>query len=118
MKKIGLLLVVFVISCTTLFAQNPQRAERKTPAEQAQQMAKEYNLTEQQTKDLEAFYQKQSTKRQVRVTDQKEAKENQRAEIEKQRAASDQELKKIIGDENFKKYEANRKAKQANRKRK
>ena len=83
-----------------------QQRALKTPTERAAEMQKEYNLTSQQTKDLIAFYEKQDKQRAEMRSDVNQKRED----IQKQREANQQELKKILGEDNYNKMIAKRQA--------
>ena len=123
MKKLSFLSIALMLTCGLLFAQQPQNPQeqgrfgqgqqmnRQTPAERAQQMAKEYNLSAQQTTDLTNYFTKQDAQRaemmkQMQANGGQQNMEANREQMQKVREANQQELKTILGDDNYAKYSA------------
>ncbi|MDR1653292.1 MAG: hypothetical protein LBS01_06555 [Prevotellaceae bacterium] len=132
MRKIAVLVMtLFVFAVANTFAQQQieksegtaqvsrSRFAVKTPQERATELQKEYNLSQQQVNSLIAYYKKQDEQRAARrsaARDNRQAQREQaqsdrdmkRTEIEKARQADEQELKTILGEENYSKYVSKR----------
>jgi len=119
MKKIAILTISLMFVGGISFAQAPaqlrtvpaqnenmQVHQKKTPEERAAQMSKDYNLTEQQTADLTAYFQKKQEQRDEMMKNA----QGKREEMSKNQEANDQELQRILGDENYKKFTEQRNA--------
>ncbi|MDR2824843.1 MAG: hypothetical protein LBB41_06570 [Prevotellaceae bacterium] len=124
MKKIAVLAITFIFAGVTTFAQQqmqkPERDQQNvrahsekaiTPEERVAQMKKDYNLTDKQVNDLIAYYKKQHEQRTAHWKSMQENKQQNREEMDemrlqmqKAREADEQELHKILGDENYKRY--------------
>ena len=79
--------------------------KRFTAEERADRMAKELNLTDKERSEVAAMYKKQDEEFEKRREERQKQAEANRAERAVVCQAQDAELKMIIGEENFKKYE-------------
>jgi|GEM_PF-2568506 len=121
MKKIAVLAMSLIFVGTAAFAQEkaqrvqdanaaniPNREKthqmQMSPEQRAEQMKKDYNLTEKQTADLTAFFKKQQEQRAEMMKNGQADRQNRQAEMQKMHDANQQELQKILGDENYKKF--------------
>ncbi|MCL2597191.1 MAG: hypothetical protein FWD66_05950 [Paludibacter sp.] len=113
MKKIAILAISLMFVGGGAFAQTPttprivppqgknmQVHQKKTPEERAEQMKKDYNLTDQQTSELTEFFKKQQEQR----AEQMKNAQNKREEMGNNKKENEQVLQKILGDENYKKF--------------
>lgn len=76
-----------------------------TPQARAERLAKQLDLTADQTAQVKALYEKQDAERQKRQGDVQKTREEMRAQFETERKAQDTELEKIIGPEKMKKLQ-------------
>ena len=114
MKKFVLAALAMVFS-VTLFAQAPQRGERREfkPEEMATRMAdgmkKELNLNDEQYKSVYNLYLKRGEEMKARrekgQQPQQGDREARREEMKKQQEAMNAELKKVLTKEQYTKYE-------------
>lgn len=124
MKKIILAAFALVFSMS-IFAQQPQRGERREfkPEEmatfQADRMKKDLDLNEEQYKAFYNFYLKRSEemkKERAKFQEgQQMDREALRAEMVKRQEAQNAEFKKILTEEQYKKYEELQKKEQERR---
>ena len=124
MKKIILAAFALVFSMS-IFAQQPQRGERREfkPEEmatlQADRMKKDLDLNEEQYKALYNFYLKRGEEMKKERAKFQEGqqidREALRAEMAKRQEAQNAELKKILTEEQYKKYEELQKKEQERR---
>ncbi|MFT3754232.1 MAG: hypothetical protein QM800_15610 [Paludibacter sp.] len=123
MKKQGILVMAFAsIFSLAISAQDqtpPQGGQRgqgqemrqggnrpqMTPQMRAERLAKQLDLTTDQTAQVKALYEKQDADRQKRQGDVQKTREEMRAQFENERKAQDTELEKIIGPEKMKKLQ-------------
>ncbi len=116
MKKIMMLALATVLSCSTLLAQdNAHTKEKKTPAEKAkmsvQRLDKHLNLTPEQEAKIEAINLEMYTKmEEFKGADTKGKKENNERKTVK--TDSQQKLKAVLTTEQWAKYQELRKGKQ------
>ena len=90
---------------------NGPREMRFTPAQRAERMAKQLDLTADQKAQLEKLFEKQDAQRAEQMSkaqDQKANREEMRAQREKEMQANDAELEKIIGKEKMDQWKATR----------
>lgn len=120
MKKYGMLVMAFAFSLA-VSAQDqmpPQGGQRgqgqemrqgnrpqMTPQMRAERMAKQLDLTADQTAQVKALYEKQDAERQKKQGEVQKTREEMRAQFETERKAQDTELEKIIGPEKMKKLQ-------------
>ena len=126
MKKFVLAALAMVFS-VTLFAQAPQRGERREfkPEEMATRMAdgmkKELNLNDEQYKSVYNLYLKRGEEMKARrekgQQPQQGDREARREEMKKQQEAMNAELKKVLTKEQYTKYEEMLKKQQLQRQR-
>lgn len=124
MKKI-LFAAIALIFSVNLFAQAPQRGERREfkPEEMATRMAdgmkKELSLNDEQYKSVYNLYLKRGEEMKARRAKEQQGqqvdREARRAEMQKQQAALNAELKKILTAEQYTKYEEMQKKQQQRR---
>ena len=128
MKKFGILALIALFTMSiSVSAQdatqqkkndngkNGPREMRWTPAQRAEQMAKQLNLTDEQKAQVEKLFEKQDAQRaeqmskaQAQRDKQQVNREEMRAQREKQMQANDAELEKIIGKEKMDQWKAAR----------
>lgn len=114
MKKIIFAAIALFFS-VTMFAQAPQRGERREfkPEEMATRMAdnmkKELDLNDEQYKSVYDLYLKRGKEMKARYNKGQEGKQvdrdTRREEMKKQQEAMNSELKKILTSEQYAKYE-------------
>ncbi|MBQ2969117.1 MAG: DUF4890 domain-containing protein [Bacteroidaceae bacterium] len=124
MKKF-LFAAVALIFSASLFAQAPQRGERREfkPEEmatrQADGMKKELGLNDEQYKSVYDLYLKRGEEMKARrdkaQQGQQVDRETRRAEMQKQQQAMNAELKKVLTPEQYTKYEEMQKKQQQKR---
>lgn len=122
MKKHGFIVMAFAaIFSLAVSAQDqtpPQGAQREqgpemrqgnrpqmTPQARAERLAKQLDLTPDQTTQVKALYEKQNAERQKKQGDVQKTREEMRSQFEAERKAQDTELEKIIGPEKMKKLQ-------------
>lgn len=99
MKKYFLMLLVSVFCFGSVInAQRPQ-GQRMNPKERAEAMAKELDLTKEQTEQVVKLFEEQAEKRKNSQSDSSESREDRRARFEKEQKTFMGELEKIIGKE-------------------
>lgn len=112
MRKVVLLFSVFVFlfSCNS----NSQRrgpGERMTPEERAdrmvEQMSSELQLTDQQQKELKAWFITSSKDQEKSFAKNKKNREAMREEMKKHREEQNLQLKKILTEEQYRLYQEN-----------
>ncbi|MDR3652404.1 MAG: hypothetical protein P4L34_05460 [Paludibacter sp.] len=124
MKKYGMLaLATILMFSMTVMAQNsnpPQRpngergkfkqAERimVSPEKRAERIAKELGLTDAQKADVQALFEKQFEKRHLEMEKVEKMREEMKTKMLAERKANDEDLAKIIGQENFQKLQSMR----------
>ena len=119
MKKIVVLAISLLFVGSAAFAQEPTQArtipqqregaqvrQQKTPEQRAEQMKKDYNLTEEQTAELTAYFKRQQEQR----AEMMKKAQNAREEMGKVQDVNEKELQKILGEENYKKFTEQRAA--------
>ena len=113
MKKVffSMLIALFVFGMTAEAQNNggsQQRQganrEKMTPQKRAEQMAKQLDLTAQQTQKVQKLFEEQDAKRKERTSDSSVSREDRRSAMEKERKDFDEKLEKIIGKEKMEKY--------------
>ena len=87
----------------------PDNGPMITPEKRADKMAKELGLNDSQKTQVQALFEKQAADRHQQA---EKMKEEMKAKFEAQRKANDEALTSIIGQENFKKLQAQREANQ------
>jgi periplasmic protein CpxP/Spy len=111
MKKV-LLFAIVAIMAIGVNAQNqpprdgngPGMGMRATPKERAALLAKQLELTDDQTAQLEELFTKQDKARQEMMSQNQDNREAMREKFMEQRKADDATLEKILGKEKFQKY--------------
>lgn len=113
MKKFLLLAVAAIFAfCVSAQNQPPRNGNgeghgqgpRLTAKERAERLAKQLELTTDQTAQLEQFYVKQDKTREEMRAKGEGDREAMREKFEKQRKADDAELETILGKEKFQKF--------------
>jgi hypothetical protein len=125
MKKYGMLVIAFAfIFSLSVSAQDqmpPQGGQRgqrpemrqgdrpqMTPQVRAERLAKQLDLTADQTAKVQALYEKQDAERQKKQGNVQKTQEEMKAQFDAERKTQDEELTKIIGTEKFQKLQAMR----------
>jgi hypothetical protein len=124
MKKIGLILLMAVfaasmsVSAQQRVAPRGERGQRQemrekaathvTPQARAERMAKELELTDAEKAKVQELFEKQDAKRLKHQAEAGKKREEFRKKFEAERKAQDAELEKIIGKEKFQKHETMR----------
>lgn len=102
-KYFSMVLVAMFCFCLAGNAQERQgqrsQGPRMEPKEQAEAMAKELDLTEEQTAQVQKLFEEQAEKRKESRADSSESREDRRARFEKERQAFSEKLEKVIGKE-------------------
>lgn len=114
MKKIIFLaMTLFMVSAVTSQAQERQQREKMTPEQQAtrtvEQLNKELTLTEKQQTDLKKWYTDSYTQRAKNMEKNRDNREAMRETMKKDQEATQAQLKKVLTEEQFKKYQENEK---------
>lgn len=111
-KQILSLVVALLIGTTVCIAQNrPQGQQRKVDREKrVEKMITDLGLNEKQAKDFKAALEE------MRPAKQKLGERPSREEMQKKRAEVEAKIKKILTDEQYKKYQDMRKKENENRK--
>jgi Spy/CpxP family protein refolding chaperone len=131
MKKM-FLAIVMLVGMTTWAQEKEGRSperEKLSPEQrvdlQVKRMTKDLNLNEKQISDVRALITKESEKREAKKAEMKEKREMKvkgrkeaKAYIEKERAAADAEMKKILTPEQYAKWDKIREERKANMKEK
>lgn len=106
MKKIGLLLTALLMVCGVAMAQGPRGDRNRDPKQRAEQMTeqmtKDYSLTDDQKEKVKALNLDMSQKMSEISGDDREARQAKMQEI---RQGYNKELKGVLTDEQYKKYE-------------
>jgi len=76
-----------------------------TPQMRAERLAKQLDLTADQTSMVKGMYEKQDAERQKKQGDVQKTREEMRAQFDAERKTQDEELTKIIGTEKMKKLQ-------------
>lgn len=115
MKKI--LFLTATLALFLAFSANAQQRgpraprEKATPEQQAtrlvERMTQELKLTEQQQKDLKIWYTASFTQRNEIMQKNREDHQKLRQEMQKQREATEAQLKKVLTDAQYKAYQEN-----------
>ena len=115
MKKVffSILIMLFAFGLT-MEAQRPQRLgtpsrKEMTPEKRAEQMAKQLELTAEQTQQVQKLFEERDAKRKERIADSSISREERQEIMQKERKDFDEKLEKIIGKEKMEKYDALRK---------
>lgn len=114
MKKIIFLAttLLMVLAFTTQ-AQERQQRERLIPEQQAtrtvEQLNKELTLTEKQQTDLKKWYTDSYTQRAKNMEKNRDNREAMRETMKKDRESTEAQLKKVLTEDQFKKYQENEK---------
>lgn len=82
--------------------------EKITPEKRAEFMAKELELSDVEKAKVQALFEKQDAKIKQQMEEVRKLKEEQKAKIEANRKAQEDELIKIIGDEKFRQLQSKR----------
>lgn len=114
MKKIIFLATtLFMVLAFTVQAQDRQPREKLTPEQQAtrtvERLNKELTLTDKQQADLKKFYTESFTQRAKTMEKNRDNREAMRETMKKDREATEAQLKKVLTEEQFKKYQENEK---------
>jgi len=80
-----------------------------TPEKRAEQMAKQLELTAEQTQQVQKLFEERDAKRKERIADSSISREERQEIMQKERKDFDEKLEKIIGKEKMEKYDALRK---------
>jgi len=120
MKKILFLAAtLFTFLAFSVNAQQRGPRERQTPEQQATRMVtrlnEELKLTEAQQKELQTWFTNSFKKREETFQKNRENREAMRTQMQKDRAATDAQLKKILTEEQYKTYKANEEKRQKER---
>lgn len=102
MKKILLFAIVAFLAIGASAQNGP--GMRSTPKERAAALAKQVELTEEQTAQVEELFTKQDKARQEMMNQAQGDPQSMREKFMEQRKADDAALEKIIGKEKFQKY--------------
>lgn len=117
MKKILFLTTTFVMLLALgVSAQQRGPRERMTPEQQAERrvefLNKELKLTEAQQKELKTWFTESVKKREEAFQKNRDNREGMRAQMEKDREATDAQLKKVLTAEQYKTYRTNEEKRQ------
>lgn len=120
MKKILLLTTtLFMFVAFHVNAQQRGPRERMTPEQQATRMAtrlnEELKLTDAQQKDLTTWFTETFKKREETFKKNREDREAIRTQMQKEREATDAQLKKTLTADQYKTYKANEEKRQKER---
>ena len=120
MKKILFLATAFMMFlAVNVNAQQRGPREKMTPEQQATRMVERLNtelkLTDQQQTDLKTWFTESFKKRNEAFQNNKENREDMRAQMQKDREATDAQLKKVLTAEQYKTYKANEEKRQKER---
>lgn len=120
MKKILFLATAFLMFlAVSVNAQQRGPREKMTPEQQATRMVERLNtelkLTDQQQTDLKTWFAESFKKRSEAFQKNKENREDMRAQMQKDREATDAQLKKILTAEQYKTYKTNEEKRQKER---
>lgn len=106
MKKIGLLMAVLLMTCGMAMAQGPRGERNMDPKERAQkmteQMVKDYSLTETQKEKVHTLNLEMSESMSKITGNDREAR---RTKMQTIREDYNKNLKKVLTEEQYKKYE-------------
>lgn len=124
MKKIvffATTFLMFLAFAVSAQEQQPKQVrERATPADQATRMVgrlnKELTLTEKQQTDLKKWYTDFYTKREESMKKNKGDREAMMASMKKDQETTQAELKKVLTENQYKKFQVNEKKRQDERK--
>lgn len=108
MKKVKVLslCMVVMLSSASLFAQTPQSPQKDRSQVRSERMISDLNLNEKQAKELKEIENSFSTKMKADRENAKADREKMRQEMTKMRTEKDAQIKKILTDEQYQKYQS------------
>lgn len=123
MKKILFLATtLFMFLALGVNAQQRGPREKMTPEQQAERrveyLNKELKLTEAQQKELKTWFTESAKKREEAFQKNRDNREEMRAQMQKDREATDAQLKKVLTAEQYKTYKENEEKRQKERQQK